>query len=547
MPDIANVAEHLPRMARAQPHAAAIVLARNGAKITYEELDRESDRLARGLSRSGIGKGTRAVLMVTPSLELFSLTFALFKAGAIPVMVDPGMGVASLGECLDRARPTAFIGIPRAHAARAVLGWAKRHLETLVTVGPTWLRPWGGLSLDDVRARGEGGGAALEPVSHEDLAAILFTSGSTGVPKGAVYRHGNFVAQVEAIREMYGIRAGEIDLPTFPLFALFDPALGMTTIVPDMDASRPARVSPPNIVRPILEHGVTNMFGSPALLDTVARWAVPRGVRLPSLRRVISAGAPVSPRVMSEFAKLLPEGCEIHTPYGATESLPIATIASGEVLGETRARTDAGDGICVGRVVPSAHLEVIRISDEPIARWDDSLRVEAGEVGELVVRGPQVTREYFDDEQKTRLAKIATSDGAVCHRVGDVGWVDPKGRVWFCGRKSHRVITKERVLFTERVEGPFNAHPSVRRTALVGVPQGGETVAVLCVELRPFRGRPAHVKARIERELREIAEKNEETRLVRAFLFHPGFPVDVRHNAKIRREDLAPWAAKQLR
>ena len=137
----------------------------------------------------------------------------------------------------------------------------------------------------------------MQPVetSEDDIAAILFTSGSTGVPKGAVYTHGNFLAQVELLKETYGIEPGEIDLPTFPLFALFDPALGMSAVIPEMDPTRPANVDPEKILGAIQRYGVTNTFGSPALLHRVGSYGAAHGVKLPTLRRVISAGAPAQP------------------------------------------------------------------------------------------------------------------------------------------------------------------------------------------------------------------------------------------------------------
>ena len=184
-----------------------------------------------------------------------------------------------------------FIGIPKAHAARTILGWARSTVRTKITVGKRLF--WGGQTLRDVEQSGaDADPAAVANTGADDIAAIVFTSGSTGPPKGVVYRHSNFAAQVDAIREAYGVERGWVNLPTFPLFALFDPALGMTTVVPEMDPTRPARVDPEKIISPIREFGVTTMFGSPALLDTVGRYGQKNGVKLPTIRRVISAGAP---------------------------------------------------------------------------------------------------------------------------------------------------------------------------------------------------------------------------------------------------------------
>jgi len=221
-------------------------------------------------------------LMVPPSPEFFSLTFALFKAGSVPVLVDPGMGISNLKSCLDEAEPEAFIGVSKAHAARIALGWAKRTLRTTVTVGRRWF--WGGRSLADLRS--SDGSEYLVKTRPEETAAILFTSGSTGTPKGVVYSHSIFDSQVRMLKQMYGIRPGEIDVPTFPLFALFGPALGTSAVVPEMDFTRPGSVDPRNIVDAIREFSATQMFGSPALLDQVGRWLHEQGEQ----RHGIAAG-----------------------------------------------------------------------------------------------------------------------------------------------------------------------------------------------------------------------------------------------------------------
>jgi acyl-CoA synthetase (AMP-forming)/AMP-acid ligase II len=546
-----NIAAHLPAMAAAQPFAPAIFFpdGRDGrgrvryTHYTYRQLDEASDRIARGLRAHGVTRGTRVALMVRPSLELFSLVFGLFKAGAVPVMIDPGIGLKNMKACLAKGRPEVFIGIPTAQLARLLLRWAKGSVRTVITVGRRG--PWGGATLDEVERAGAGRGEALAATAPDDLAAILFTSGSTGPPKGAVYTHGNFAAQVEAIRRMYDIRPGEIDLPTFPLFALFDPALGMTTVIPDMDPTRPAQADPRKIVEAIEDFGVTNMFGSPALLNTLGRWGEAHGARLPSLKRVISAGAPVPAHVLRRMRALLPDDGRVVTPYGATECLPVATIESREVLGETAAKTEAGAGVCVGRPVPEADVSIVAITDAPLARWSEAEVLPPGEIGEIVVRGPQATRRYWEADEHTALAKIPDEAGpGFRHRMGDLGYLDERGRLWFCGRKSQRVRTDAGPLFTVPCEGVFDAHPDVFRSALVGVPRGGRAEPVVCVELEPHAKR--RDVARLRAELRERAAAHAHTAAIDTFLVHPGFPVDIRHNAKIRREALARWAAEEL-
>ncbi len=541
-----NIAAAIAERATEQPQTLAIIEP-GGRSLSFRDLQLTTDALARGFASVGIGRGMRTVVMVPPSVEFYTLTFALFKLGAVVVGIDPGMGVANLGKCLEQARPEAFIGVGRAHLGRLLYGWAKPTIRVRVAVGAWPL--WGTHSLTALKKLGWGDGLVPEPwpiaeTPPDELAAILFTSGSTGVAKGVEYTHAIFREQVRLMREVFGVRPGEVDVPTFPLFGLFGPALGLTAVLPEMDPTKPGGVDPVKIIKAINYYQASNIFGSPALLRRVGDYGMAHGVKLPSLRRVISAGAPVPMRVIERFTAMLSPGVQIQTPYGATEALPVATIGSDEILGETGPLTYQGQGVCVGRSVGELRLEIIRISDEPIPTWSDDLRVPDGTIGEIAIKGPVVTRAYYRRDDQTRLAKIADPAGGFWHRMGDVGYRDERGRIWFCGRKSQRVITSAGTLFTIRCEGVFNAHPAVLRTALVGVRRGGVVDPVLCVERDP--GGPRRSDADLTRELLALGVAHEHTRDIRTILYHPSFPVDIRHNAKIFREKLAEWAARRL-
>jgi len=536
-----NIAAHLPRMAQLQPNTTAIIFPKGNQRLSFRELDQLSDRICHGLVSHGITSGIRTVLMVTPSPEFFALTFALFKVGAVPVLIDPGLGIQNLKSCLAEAQPTAFIGIPKAHIARILFGWGKATLKTLLTVGPRLF--WGGSTLSSLTKQAPEQPFSMAETAADDMAAILFTSGSTGPPKGAIYTHGNFSAQVEALKKVYTIQPGEIDLPTFPLFALFAPALGMTAVIPEMDFTRPGSVDPQKIIAAITTHNVTTMFGSPALINRVGRYGAEHDIKLPTLKRVISAGAPVPAAVMERFSRMLSDGVEIFTPYGATESLPVCSIGSNEILGETRTVTEQGGGVCIGKPVEGIRVEIIRITDVSIPVWNDNLKVADGDIGEIVVQGPQVTRGYFQRPEADKLSKISDSSGSFFHRMGDLGRCDQQGRLWFCGRKSHRVETANGTLFTIPVEAVFNTHPAVFRSAMVGVGPMGNQQPVICIELEP--GVTTNHE-QLRRELVDSAVGFPHTAGITTILFHPAFPVDIRHNAKIFREKLAVWAAEQL-
>ena len=546
--DTVNVGNLLRRMAEQQPFKRAIVYPAGRDKagrttythLTFKQLDEESDKYAHGLREIGITRGTRTILMVRPSLDFFALTFAMFKAGAVPVVVDPGMGLHRMLNCLKEGRAEAFIGIPQAHVLRIFAPRYFRSVKTWVTVGRRWF--WGGSTLKQL---GHRPWEPFEPIptDRDEIAAILFTTGSTGPAKGAVYTHGTFDAQIRHIQEEFHIEPDEIDLPTFPLFALFDPALGMTAVIPDMDPTRPGFVDPEKIIGPILDQGVTNMFGSPALLNRVGQWGRERGLTLPPLRRVVSAGAPVSPANIEQFSTMLIGQAQVFTPYGATEAVPIASIGSQEILSETKKLTESGYGMCVGRTLNGLRINIIRIIDEPIDHWSDDLILPPGEVGEITVKGDLVTKNYFEKPAFDALAKINDQEG-FWHRMGDLGWMDKKDRLWFCGRKSHRVVTKDGTLFTIPCEALFNNHPMVFRSALVGVGTPPDQKPVICIEIKKEHRRAD--RQALKSELLEIARASDLTVSIENILFKDSFPVDIRHNSKIFREALSVWAQRKL-
>jgi acyl-coenzyme A synthetase/AMP-(fatty) acid ligase len=333
--------------------------------------------------------------------------------------------------------------------------------------------------------------------------------------------------------------------------------MGVTTVLPDMDFSRPAAADPQKILTAANDWRVTQAFASPAVWRNVSAYCRVTGSRIETLREIFSCGAPVSADVLRSTLALAAPSAKMHTPYGATECLPVATIEAAEVLGETAVRTDGGAGICVGRPFDTIAWRIIRITDDPIAYIDDAKELPPGEIGELIVRGPQaspryVTRTECNDATKIGDAPVDQSEIGAWHRMGDVGYLDSAGRFWYCGRKSQRVETASGVLFTECVESAFNTHPAVTRSALVGVgPSGCQVPVVVCQptpEVIYCGGRRVskHNTHRLVHELGELARKNPLTSSIRHFLVRNSLPVDVRHNSKIQREGLARWAAKKL-
>ena len=533
-----NIAARLAQWADQKPESVALIEMRSGRQRTFKELEQESSRLASGLIQFGMKSGERVLLMVPYGIDFVTLTFAMFKAGLIPVLIDPGLGKKNVLKCIKQVQPHGMIAIPLAHAIKKIFPGTFKSIQHNVTVGTRWF--WGGASLNKLLDSGKTD-FKMASMEKEHPAAILFTSGSTGPAKGVLFSHGIFNHQVKILQEQFDIQPDETDLPTFPLFGLFSSGLGMTSIIPDMDSTKPAHVDPKNIIVPIQNFKISSSFGSPALWDTVSQYCLDQNIQLPTLKRIIMAGGPVSGDLLARFETIIDKSCKIYTPYGATEVLPVSLIDRREILDETWSLSNQGKGTCVGHPIPGVEIKIIEISDQPILKWQDVTESGTNIVGEIAVKAEWATRTYFNRQDLTQLAKIEDGN-SFWHRMGDLGRLDEKNRLWFYGRKNQRVVTELETLYTIPCEAIFNQHPDVKRSALVGT--GYKTKPVIIIEpVERIKSQAARQK--FTAELLERGAKSSLTQSITKVLFHEEFPVDVRHNAKIFREKLSLWAENQ--
>lgn len=552
--------EWSPSYRETTPPSGASAGVRRYATTSFLELDEDATLLARGIVAWGVEPGARLALLVRPGIEFVTLVFALLRAGVTIVLIDPGLGRRNMIRCIANAEPSGFVAVPPAQIVRILVRHKFPAAKWNVTVGRKLF--WGGETLESLRALGRRSQATLPTTTGDDPAAIIFTSGSTGPPKGVLYTHRMFNTQVVEIQSHYGIRPGGRDLGCFPLFALFNSAMGVTTVFPEMDFSRPASADPRKLVDTATEWKVTQAFASPAVWRRLSAYCGRSGRRIPSLRNIFSCGAPVPAEVQRATLRCAGDQARMHTPYGATECLPVSTIEAAEILDDTAAQTDQGAGVCVGRKFDSIDWRVIRITDRPIATIDDAEPLPSGEIGELIVRGPQASPKYVTATDANELSKIADTAHAspmtslagaqgppsFWHRMGDVGYFDEEGRFWYCGRRSHRVETGTSTLFTEQVEAQFNNFPGVRRSALVGIGPRGAQQPFIIIEPDDLAvvgaGKGARKRqAELFRSWRGAAILSGWP--PNAILFHPSLPVDVRHNAKINREWLTAWASAE--
>lgn len=536
---LVNVVELVRAHGAARPGLRAFDDRKTGRVRTFGELCRDLDETAAALREAGLAPGDRVALFVASGPEFVTLVNACFQAGLVPVLIDPGMGADNVLKCVKEQEPRGLVGIAKAHAIATVFRGAFASAKVRVLVGGSFFP--GARSLDKLKK--PGAACAVHPAGKDTLAAILYTSGSTGAPKGVQYTHGMLAGQSEAIRAMFDIQPGEVGAACFLPFALFFIAMGNCAVFPDMDFRFPAKADPQKVLAAL--QGATTANASPALLEPFARFLVDTKTTLPGLKRVLTVGAPIRPQLHENFLQALPDG-NVFTPYGATEALPVAFMDGRGILAETAAQTRAGRGTCVGRLAPEVNVRIIAISDEPIATMGEARELPRGEVGEIVVHGPLVTRTYDtgadprgrDANAASKIADPSVPEG-FWHRMGDVGRLDEQGRLWFYGRKGQRVETARGTLHSLPVEAQVETlWPE--RAALVGVGERGQQRAIVIVEAA--RGTPRFDRAQLLAAVRALPGCD----AIDDVLLHVGaFPVDRRHNAKIEREQLARWAAER--
>ncbi|MEU7144380.1 fatty acid CoA ligase family protein [Nocardia sp. NPDC046473] len=511
--------------------------------VTYRELDDWSETIAERLTASGVGAGTRTIVLVLPSPELYAILFGLLKIGAVPVVIDPGMGLRKMVHCLRAVEAEAFIGIPPAHAVRVLFRRSFRKVRTTVTVGKRWF--WRGERLAAWGTTPAGGAPERVPADPDDVLVIGFTTGSTGPAKAVELTHGNLTSMIDQVHTARGEVAPDTSLITLPLVGILDLLLGSRCVLPPLIPSKVGSTDPAHVAHAIEKFGVRTMFASPALLIPLLRHLEQQPIELKTLGSIYSGGAPVPDWCIAGLREVLAEDVRIFAGYGSTEALPMSLIESRELFGGLVQRAHQGEGTCIGRPADKIEARIIAITDESIPSWArvDELagRLESSRgIGELVVAGPNVSTHYYWPEEANRQGKIVDGD-RIWHRTGDLAWIDAEGRIWFCGRKSQRVETADGPMFTVQVEQIFNTVAGVARTALVGVGARGTQRPVLCFEVKPEADSVA-----VGAALRARGAEHELTGAIADFLVHPGFPVDIRHNAKIGREQLSQWAAKQI-
>lgn len=543
-----SITEKIKLNALNNPYGAAIMhpmdkersFRLTGSLQTFKMLNEESDHLAREFEEAGVNKGMRTLVFMDPGPDQIAAFYALFKIGAVPVIISPGLSRNEFLQCVKDASAEAFIGSPKGHLARFINGSCFNSLTTVITFGR--FRLWKGHLIspivEEIRSY------SSQPGANDDTAFIFYTQGITGRPKGVIHTVQTLNATIALLETLVNFKKDDIALSLHPFFSILLPAMGITCLIPCIDLNFPLEADMNKLVGLIRKAGITHMMASPAFFSMVGDHLAEMGISLPSIRKVICFGAQVIPEYMTDFMAGIPEEAEVTLCYGSMEAFPVSTLDLSEMMAETKHLSEKGFGICIGKPVPECQIGLIPIRDDAISRFENDFLLPDGEVGELVVQGDHVSRKYFENPNGEANTKMKGPEKTVWHRTGDLAWRDKKGRLWLCGRKTTLVKTAQGPLYALSCETIFNTHPDVQRSALVGIGDSKEKIPVMMIELRKKCGKKR--KTDIYEELIEIAKENGVTSTIDTILFYDALPVDGYHLTEIMRDELIAFAQKRI-
>lgn len=486
--------------------------------ISWADLAERVERIAADLAARGLQPGDRVAMLTPPGVELAAAIYGVWRAGGVTVVADRGLGLIGLGRAVRSARPSWVIGPKQAIAASRALRWAPRAAT---------------IEIDDLMIA-PAGTAPPQPDANAD-AAVLFTSGATGPAKGVLYRHNQLEAQRDALATTYNITSDDRLLAAFAPFALYGPALGIATVLPDCDVTTPGSLTAAAFTAACERLSATVAFASPAALANILATSDDDAGRAPldELRLVMSAGAPVPAEILVAVSKLAPNA-EMRTPYGMTEVLPVADIDLATI--EEAIEDEPSGGVCVGCPVAGAEVVILPLGFDPA---DPPAALAAGVTGEIVVNAQWVSDGYVGLWGVERSARPDRGDGERWHRSGDVGHLDTSGRLWVEGRAVHTIDTSAGVVTSVPVERLVERGLDLARVAAVGIGPAGRQQLVVVIE--DVSGTDGLASTELTASVRAaVAEP------VAAVLTLRSMPVDIRHNAKIDRGAVAKWASDLL-
>ncbi len=520
-----NFAAYLRHAVSQAPEQRAILAAHRGLSgdtqwvtSSLQQVDEQSDALARGFLAAGWARGQRVIVLSEPTVDALTSVVALMKIGAVPVVIEPGRSREDVAACAQQALASVVIASTSGLAKRFLARGPFKNTKTTVLAGLDFPLPLPGLkSLASFRVTGADR-VPLAATRPAEPGLVLFSTGGAGASRVVVLDHGALIGQAESVRRSLGLNAGEVVLCDDLLLALLLIVTGRTVVMPGLRGVAPRTID--RLLAAVDRNAVTTVIGAPPQWRAAAEACTRAGRMLPNVRQVILTGGTTSLATHAAVQAVLPAG-ECRAVYAMTEAFPIAMLNARDALGEARGVTERGGGLCLGRVVPGVDIAVLDFG------VGGGTPVEPGELGEICVKG-------------ARVALTEARAAGPWTRTGDIGWMDRQGRLWLVGSVRRSAHTRFGPIYNFAGEALFELHPRVQRAVLVPLGQPGQQEAVLVVDAGPG-GTPKDDVARVdlERELLHAAEAHQVTRGIRRVVFRKNIPFDARLGAQASARELA--------
>lgn len=495
-------------------------------EISYGAFAKLVAGTAKNLYDLGLRKNDRVILFLPMCLELYTAMFAIQRIGAIAVFLDSWARRDQLAVCAECVQPVAMISHPAAF--ELIKGLDEFNTIKYRIAG---LRDVDGLISFAKLMNSDHGSIEITPVLSETTALVTFTTGSSGKPKGANRTHRFLSAQHLELKHVIPYFPSDIDLPAFPIFSLNNLASGVTTILPALDLANPGERDAEILYNQITHEKVTCCTLSPSMVVNLMKYCRTNHLVLEKVRRVVTGGAPISEDDVRSFIAIAPYA-EFWILYGSTEVEPMAHIEGHEMLknSELQNKETIKEGVNVGRISESLQYKFISVNKGIIEGEKENLNAmetSLGEVGEFIVSGDHVCKDYYNNTEAFSRAKIRDKQGNVWHRTGDLGYKDEDGFLWIVGR-IHNVIQRNgSYFFPVKPEILLKRFAFVYQCAFLGIPDQkmGEANAVVFVPNDNYKG---------DEDLNAIKEVFSQNNIpVDAFFTVDQIPLDPRHHSKV--------------
>lgn len=505
--------------------------------MSYKEFTTITSRIASGYQNIGITQRDRVILFLPMIVNMYLAMSALQRIGAIPVFLDSWTRHIHMGTAIQQVQPKVIISFEKAFD---LLNNISDLIPIKISVGPTTKAYTA--SLEELMQSSSQ--CPILPVEQEDTALITFTTGSSGVPKGADRSHRFLAAQHYALKDCIPYLEDDIDLPIFPVFSLNNVASGISTVLPAIDIGTPKPTDSQTLLRQINDCSINCVTLSPSIFTNLANYCIENKLQIPHLRRVVTGGAPISRNNIINF-KNIAENAEIVVLYGSTEVEPISKITDVELI-STNSKEDkdfewVDEGVNVGQIVKGLKFKLIMINKNPIKikskkDWKQ-LETKNGDVGELIVTGEHVCQKYYKNQEAFERAKIVDVDGTVWHRTGDLIRIAKDRSFWIVGRVHNAIKRDGKYIFPVRAEVLLKKFPFVQQGAYLGM-EDSELGEKAVVVIQPKDNALLQNKKtnELETKIRNIFSKNNLP--VDAIIFVESIPMDPRHHSKVEYTQL---------